>query len=404
MKYAQHRVRRGYAVATAVFCGLLVTACGGGDDASRAPASSAEPMAATSGTEQPQGLRKVLRRFLKKGVTAVALAPDGSAVAVARADGKVRLFDPDSVLDVSKFNLDIGSLATGVMFSRDGRWLGVVGRDSVVHIFDRATGRVVYALQGHEHAIRAIALSPDGSFIATVGEETRVMVWRAATGKLEKILGGHTGFVNAVAFSPDGTLLASADAAARILVWEVASGKLVYTLRGHADEINTVAFHPGGKLLASASADGQVLLWDLAQGVRTLALSGHKAGVRSVTFNIDGSVLASGDEDGQILVWNAATGQLDKQLSATSAAVNALVFHPKNKNVLFSGNDDYRLVRWNVASGKGIEALVAQDLGVVGAEVRVARGEHQDRAARALGRVGGQRRARPRQQRQQPAQ
>ncbi|NML18734.1 WD40 repeat domain-containing protein, partial [Azohydromonas caseinilytica] len=146
MNYAEHQFRRIGMASAAVLLGLALAGCGGGDEAGRssAAATSAQAQnteAAAAAAEKPQLLRKLLRRYVKKGVTAVALSPDGGSVAVARADGKVRLLDANSVLDVSRFDIDIGAVATGVLFSSDGRRLGVVGRDSDVHLFDAGTGK-----------------------------------------------------------------------------------------------------------------------------------------------------------------------------------------------------------------------------------------------------------------------
>jgi WD40 repeat protein len=362
MQHTMQRARRGCIASLVLMLGAALSGCGGGDEATKRSASGSSATSAgiqatapVASVDKPQALRpgRPLRRYDKQGITAVAISPDGASLAVARADGKVRLLDSNSVADVSKFDIRIDAVASGIGFSNDGRLLGVVGRDSDVHVFSTASGSELHTLHGHEHPIRALARSPASALIATAGEETRVMLWNAAQGKLERILAGHTDFVNALAFSADGALLASGDAAGRILVWDIASGQLLHTLRGHASDVHDVAFRPDGKVLASASADSQVLLWDLVQGVRIRALAGHETPVRSVAFNRNGTVLASGGDGGQILVWNADTGQLDKHLTAGTAPVNALLFDSKDNNVLFSGSGDYRVVRWNVASGVG---------------------------------------------------
>src|SRR5690349_7176819 len=221
--------RAGVVVATA-----WLAACGGGETAS---APTAEPQAASEattgstpnalapaeGTSTPdrqalatsaprnEAVRAAVRArrgaHRWKGITAMSLAPDGSALAAVDAAGQVRVIDPATVRPRLLLAGSSGIPATGVAFSPDGRRMMSVGRDSVASIWDLNARQRSLRLQVHEAALRSIAASADGRYVATAGEETRVALWNAATGKLQRLLAGHTDFVNALAFSPDGRLL-----------------------------------------------------------------------------------------------------------------------------------------------------------------------------------------------------
>ena len=318
--------------------------CGGGTDEAaeevrEQPSASAQGPIADQRDQRPTKAKRRARAYARRGVTAIAIAQDGSAVAVAYADGRVRLLDGDGSQDRKLIKGRGTTPVVGLVFSADGRYLVAVGRDSAAEFWSVESGERRWVLHGHEHALRSVAASADGSVVATAGEETRVMVWDGSTGKLKRILGGHTDFVNAVSISPAGHLVASGDADARILVWPVAKGGLLYTLRGHADEVNAVAFSPDGNLLASAAEDGKLILWDMLSGRQLDALQGHRAALRSLSFSEDGKLLAAGGVDGRVSVWDMSTRALVRDLAASSGSVNVVAFARKRKGHVVVGDE-----------------------------------------------------------------
>ncbi len=284
-----------------------------------------------------------------KGVTALAISPDGSLYGGATKDGKVRLWTSNGkeFFAVSEHH---GAAVTGVVFIANGKRLVSVARDTEIQIMDVANGKNIQTLTAHEHPIRTVAASPDGKFLASAGEETRIMLWDAQANKLIRILSGHTDFINAVSFSADGKHLASAGADGRILLWDIETGQLVQTLLGHSDEVNTVAFSKDGKFLASGSADSQVILWDAATGRQVKSFTGHEASVRSVTFSPNGQKLVSAGEGSKILVWDTATLKLDKQIAGAASAINALVFNPLGD--LIAGSENGEVKKLDVNNGQ----------------------------------------------------
>jgi hypothetical protein len=290
-----------------------------------------------------------VRPFTRKGVTSIAVSPDGNSLATAGTDNRIRILSPTTGA-LSLLLPTVVNFPTDLAFSPNGATLNGVGRDSLVHVWDAVTGNELASFAGHEAGLRAVAASPDSRLVASAGEETRIMLWDAITRKLNKILHGSTDFLNALAFSPDSTLLAAAGEDARVLLFDVASGKIRFTLLGHSGPIGTVAFSPDGRALASGGDDTVIHVWDAVKGVQRLALAGHQAPIRTLAFSPDGQLIASGGEDTKIILWNAANGAISKTLSGSSGAVNAIMFLP-NVPFLVSATETGEISIWNIAAG-----------------------------------------------------
>ncbi|HYI93633.1 MAG TPA: WD40 repeat domain-containing protein [Bryobacteraceae bacterium] len=309
--------------------------------------STGQPSAGTTSITHAQGQFAKIRKRVRRGVTAIALSEDGSALASAGTDKRIIIWSPVTGTQQLTLPRSLG-IPTSLAFSRAG--LISAGKDSLVRLWDKTSGRELAQLAGHENAVNAITTSPNGSWLATAGEGTRIMVWHQNSRKLAKVLFGSKDFVNTLSFSPDSQLLASAGEDTRVLIFDVATGKLLFTLLGHSGSIDAVAFSPNGTVLASAGQDTEIHLWDPVKGQQRQVLRGHSAPIRTLAFSPDGRLIASAGEDTQIRLWNAATGALNKVLAGSTGAINTFAFDPKGL-FLASASESGEITLWNLVSG-----------------------------------------------------
>lgn len=168
-----------------------------------------------------------------------------------------------------RFPADIGRHRP-LGFSHDGKSLVSFGHDTVVHLWDAATGKEVRWFRTDADVA---ALSPDGKFLLTMGEHvaapdgTSEMSGAAPPRLYDLTKGGeprpikfHPKVARAAAFSPDGRTVALASGADIALV-ECPSGKVIRELKGHEDLILDLAFSPDGRLLVSGSYDRTAIVW-----------------------------------------------------------------------------------------------------------------------------------------------
>jgi WD40 repeat protein/transcriptional regulator with XRE-family HTH domain len=277
--------------------------------------SSGEPMAA--------------RKFdSNRAVQSVALSPNGNLLAVAAADGTLRLLNvsrpghPQLTGMVSEQGQADALYAAA--FSPDGRVLAAAGADGSVGLWNVGDPRHPVSLgllTGPKNPTYSLAFSQDGSMLAAGSADDEAWLWHVADlAHLVRAgvpLTGATGYVQAVAFSPDGKLLAAGSADHMVRLWNVSNpakpvpaGK---PLTGPADAVDAVAFSLNGQMLAAGSYDDKVWLWHVsnpAKPVGTKPFLGATGWVMAVAFCPDGQVLAEGGSDGRVLIWNIATHAL----------------------------------------------------------------------------------------------
>ena len=148
----------------------------------------------------------------------VAFSPDGKLVATTRGDRIVLLWDVRTGKQAGRYP---GSY---VAFSPDGKWIAcadvgkaVAADRGVIHLHERATGKKVRELWGHQTPIAWLAFAHDSATLISAGRgfwgepaerETRfVRVWDVASGKEVRRIAGQ-GY--ALGWSPDARLLAVA--------------------------------------------------------------------------------------------------------------------------------------------------------------------------------------------------
>jgi WD40 repeat protein len=133
----------------------------------------------------------------------------------------------------------------------------------------KTNGDSLFSLVGHEHRVMALAFSHDGGRIATGGQDGTVKIWERATGRLIRTLGTSTElapWVTSLAFGPDGKRIVSGttgheDTNGAISVWSTATGELLATLVAFSDD-NWVSYTQNGYFTGSQGV-AQFAVWKI---------------------------------------------------------------------------------------------------------------------------------------------
>jgi WD40 repeat protein/mono/diheme cytochrome c family protein len=271
-----------------------------------------------------------------KPVTALALAPGGGRLAVARGR-TVEVLDvvngiPGSVV-VTMPDPPGNVLATH--FSRDGSRLvisgGVTGLRGVAEIRDAATGRLVRAFGGHRDLVYDAELSPDETLLATAGYDRSIRLWNTADGSLVRSIDVHNGAVFDLAWHPSGKVLASASADETVKLWRAADGVRLDTLSQPQGEVTSVAFTPDGDHVIAAGRDKRIALWKLASldapAINPLvrAVFAHETPIVAFALAADGRRLMTTAEDRSLKSWSVPDLAIERESPRQPDLVAALV-------------------------------------------------------------------------------
>jgi RNA polymerase sigma factor (sigma-70 family) len=345
------------------------------------------------------------RQELKLGgipeVAAAALSPDGSAIAMARADATVRLYDSTGN---EKARVPLGVPPPGLRprwhlaLSRDGSTFAFSDETGTIRVYSTATGRQTSALQVQGKTFTTMVFSPDGRWLVAIPNpgsgDDGVVIWELATGKESFRFWGR-GFGYCAAFSPDGKWLATGVGDRDLAILDVVTGKEVRRCR-LGDSADHAAFSPDGKLVAVATGNGEITLWDVVTGRRMPASADPIVFVRDLRFaqggkslvgttdvirewevatgrelrhyadvprsppwqivlSPDGTLSATFD-DKAIHLWDAQSGRKVRELHRPGCAPLGLVFAADGRR-LYAGAKDHTIRIWDVASGRDLAPL-----------------------------------------------
>ena len=220
--------------------------------------------------------------FSMNSVWRVDFSPDGLTLASGYENGDVLLWDVAT--GTRKATLERHTnVVNSVAFSLDGTTLASTSWDDTVHLWDAASGTHKAVLEGDMLNINHVVFSPDSMMLTSVSSsvgddalwlrqgDTVVHLWDVASGTLEDTRKGHTNVVSSVAFSPEGTTLASGSWDGTVLLWELPSTR-------------EPVVQP--QLIADVNGDGSVNILDLV----VIAASLGQAGQNKADVNGDGVV------------------------------------------------------------------------------------------------------------------
>ena len=248
-----------------------------------------------------------------------------------------------------------GRTVNALALSPDGRAVATANSDHSVQLWDRQTGEVLQTLAprfgfgaGHRDAVTAVAFHPAGDRLITAGQDGQILQWNLTTYRLQKTLRQPGGPITAIALTPDGNTVAVADVEGRISVWDLEAGKRRFDLVRHAGRVNDVALSPDGTRLASVGEAGTLRLWSLPSG-QLLYTWTATAPLRAVALSVSAAALITGDRTGQVVVWSLLDFAQCETLERCEDAVTAIALSG-DESWLAIGSRDGTIPLWQWSS------------------------------------------------------
>jgi NACHT domain- and WD repeat-containing protein len=197
-----------------------------------------------------------------RDVNSMTLAPNGSGVVVALADGSVQLWNIEEASLERSFRY-AHWWADGATITPDGRYIIAGGVDYCVRVWDTASQELYATLKDHHNIVRTTAVLPDGHRLLSGSDDQTVRLWDLRRARKVGPETAHAGKVHALCQSPDGRWVVSASADKSISFWDPHTGSRIDTLTGHSAEAWSSAFTPDGGTLLTLQNGSQTIVWDV---------------------------------------------------------------------------------------------------------------------------------------------
>ena len=192
-------------------------------------------------------------------VQVLTVSDNGEILVSADYGGVVKVWEMATGALLRRFSTDL-KLTAGAM-SPDGSRIAMGDSDGRIAVFDTVSGveRARWSAQrdGNSRGTLDIDFAPSGDEVASVGMDGRVRFWDGAAGwALRGEIALPSGISRCVVYSLDGRQVATGHWDGRVRFWDVGTGVLLAAEPMSTLPITAIAFEPGGDRLAASSGAG----------------------------------------------------------------------------------------------------------------------------------------------------
>jgi WD40 repeat protein len=316
-------------------------------------------------------------------ITTHAVHPDGTAVALAGADGNVLVLALDAESAASAGDAVVVPVpAVSMAFHPHEPWLVIGTNEGKTVLWNLADRAIAAELSGADSEIRAVAVDSTGRRVAVAsGDEVRVwdmtlryvriliriprpisLAFRSDGGRLA-VVTEHDGLrlidttFDSLQLDPDGWL-----ARVELLMTPSNYDEFQAALPVAANYDPRQAVTTDGRLTVVGRSDTPVVLQDFRTGEELHQFSGGLKAL-SVAVSPDARYAATGSFDrnegmGDVRLWNLRSGREIRKFLGHVHYAWSVAFSPDGSRLLSGGNQTMHL--WNVETGEEIRRMMVR--------------------------------------------
>lgn len=287
--------------------------------------------------------------------------PDGSHMLLVPERGAAELWNLASAVRVRAFHspdLSTDLTVQRAAISPDGTHIALAYSDRRIRLFDAhhpTTPPTIFDAQSGP--ITQLAFSSDGTRLLSGSTDRAVHLWTRTQASPVHIFRAG-GAITAVQFSPDGaSLLYAADDGQAHLQRRAGERWTAIALRGHRDAIRDARFLSDGKRVLTISDDYGARLWGIDDVLDPKTVWWTPSRPQHITLSREGAYAAAA-QGSDVLLWTRATGHVTPLRGHREAVVYA-AFSPDSLQLVTVGND-YRALIWKTADGRQLRDIAVE--------------------------------------------
>ena len=311
------------------------------------------------------GQRRAVMRGHLSSIRAVSYSADGRYIASCSIDGECRLWNASKGSQVGLISARISS----INFSPNGSNLASAGYDGRVRVFSSTIGQCQMIIRNDTWGpVSSLVIDSHGEYIVAGYHSGAIRVFDVQNGSTEQEFHYQQGRIHRLVLktgSENILLSASADSSACIYQLKNFGSKSssrpeVINLKGHTAGVLSCAINKY-TLIATGSEDTTICLYkprsisERSSISPNQTLTQHRTPVTGLTFNIGGSILISASRDGQVNIWTIArqsTTTIATLLNSLAHChadwINDIALSNTNKDLLVTASNDNTLKVWNI--------------------------------------------------------
>jgi WD40 repeat protein/DNA-binding CsgD family transcriptional regulator len=298
------------------------------------------------------------------------LSTTGSADTITPSLVKIDLSNGEVVLRLSQLpgHVAMNALAIDPL----GRYIMVGGGNSPAEdagsrdkpflwILDTQNGEIIHKLEGHQHNVKAVAISPDGRYAlsgsvyntpgSSVDDSGELLLWNVQSGQQVRSF-ANSSEIQGIAFSQDGKLAITCSQMGSnpsIKIWEIDTGKLLH--RFPYGCLTAVFIQDGKSILLNAitaSSLNRMVQIDTNSGEVQRRFDALTDSIENFAISLNEQYLFAVSQTTAFL-WDLKSNQELSSFELPSAGANAWAVFPQDgeKTIIVQDNTK-QLIEWQI--------------------------------------------------------
>lgn len=282
------------------------------------------------------------------GVDTCVFTPDGSHAVTGAHDSLIKVWECATGREIATLSVHTASVGDLAM-SADGRRVLSAGRDGALILWDLIERRGMLRLQTEHGPYAACKFLPGEDLAVCATECGAIEIWNLKTATRESCVvhSGHRRWISTLAVTTEGRQFITGAFDDTAKVWNVSPLREIATLRGHSNAVRSCSVTPDGKRLITAAMDSTIRVWDLRTAQELRCLKGHSGWVTAIAVLPDGRHAVSGGTDDVLKLWDLETGDCLATYSGHASSVIACAVSSNGQRIL-TGCADGSVKLWEL--------------------------------------------------------